>query len=198
LPPLRHIMGNWHGAAGDWTLRLNPDRTAVMEVGITWNHGRSTDWRRGTFNVVRGAWVVTVRDIDKHEFVYAIVSHDADRLSLIDVGGHYTAMSRTREATFKELQGRWLGPGDDYNLVLNPDRSAVLDIGVSKGFGQFSEVRTGTFSMKDGFWTLTAQTANAPKNTEAKEFTYAIISHNANELSLLDAKGNLLRFHRIL
>jgi hypothetical protein len=198
LAPERQLIGAWHGAGGDWSLRLNPDKTAVMQVGLTINHGKDIDWRRGTFSVLRGAWVVTVRDIDKHEFVYSVVSHNPDQLSLIDVGGHYIEFSRTRDLTLQLLQGRWLGPGADYTLVLNGDRSATLEIGVSKGFGQFSEVRTGTFTLRDGFWTLKVQTVNVAKNAEAREYTYAIISHNANEFSLLDVKGNLLRFHRVL
>lgn len=198
LCPERQLVGAWHGAGGDWSLRLNPDKTAVLEVGLTLNHGRDIDWRRGTFGIVRGGWVITVRDIDRHEFVYAIVSHNPDQLSLIDVGGHYIEFSRTHSIDFKALQGRWLGPGDDYSLLLNADRSATLEIGVSKGFGQFSEVRTGTFSMRDGFWTLTVQTANVAKDAPTRDYNYAIISHNPNEFSLLDIKGNLLRFHRIL
>jgi hypothetical protein len=90
-----------------------------------------------------------------------------------------------------------MGPGGDYMLLLNSDRSAVLEVGVGKGFGVFSEVRTGSFMQHDGFWTLTVKTPDT-KSGPGREYVYAIVSHSATDLSLLDDRGNLVKFHKIV
>jgi hypothetical protein len=197
IAPERQLFGSWHGAGGDWTLVLGTDKSAVMEVGLTTNQGKSIDWRRGTFSLYRGAWTLHVRDVDRRESVYAIVPLSADELNLIDVGGKYTRFFRTRETNFKRITGRWLGPGSDSNLNISDDRVAVLEVGVGQQFGPFSEIRAGTVSVHNGFWTMTVRKVEVGKTEPAPENTYAIISHAPYEMSLVDSKGNVLKFHRL-
>src|SRR5262245_36737255 len=121
LTPERHLFGSWHGAGGDWTLRFGSDRSAVMETGLTKNDGKSIDWRRGTIAVKRGAWTLQVKDIDRREYTYGILSLGPDELNLIDNAGAYIRFFRTRDTVQKALVGRWLGPGSDYTLILNTE-----------------------------------------------------------------------------
>jgi len=197
VAPARHLYGSWHGAGGDWTLQLGTDKSAIMEAGLTTNGGKAVDWRRGTFAFNHGAWTLRVRDIDRREYVYAIVSVGPDEMNLIDTSGKYTRFFRTHETTLKAIAGRWTGPGSDYNLITNNDRSASLEIGIAKGFGPFSEVRTGNMDVHDGYWTLTVRRVDATKNEPGPTQSYAIISHTPYQLSLVDAKGNVLKFHRL-
>ncbi len=197
MTPERHLFGSWHGAGGDWTLRFGSDKSAVMETGLTKHDGKSIDWRRGTIAVQRGAWTLRVKDIDRREYTYGILSLGPEELNLIDNSGVYIRFFRTHDTVQKALVGRWLGPGSDYTLILNSERFSTLEIGVGQGFTALSEVRAGIFSMHDGFWTLTVRKVDATKNEPGPAHTYAVISHTPYEMSLVDSKGNVLKFHRL-
>ncbi len=84
VPPPAGKNRNGNSNAGSGKLNGKPASPATPEI------------RQGSFNVRRGVWGLTLRDVNDREYYYTIVSIDAHRFQLIDTKGKKIEFARAK------------------------------------------------------------------------------------------------------
>ncbi len=88
------------------------------------------------------------------------------------------------------LLGIWMSADGAQTLTLRANRSAVREIVLAQEKGSL-EVEFGSFTVRRGHWML------ALRDVDGRQFTYGLVSHDPNRITLTDDRGNLWQFHRI-
>ncbi len=98
--------------------------------------------------------------------------------------------AETPLASESHLIGIWMSADGAQTLTLRANRSAVREIVPAQEKGSL-EVEFGSFTVRRAHWMLTL------RDVHGREFTYGLVSHDPNRITLTDDRGNLRQFYRI-